>query len=199
LKPLPAEAFLYKHITWGKVQKNYHVILGENMHQYSVPYQYLGQETKIVYDMNEVEIYMGFERIAVHKRNLRYREYSTLEEHMPEHHQQYLKIKGWDQQYFLKKARQIGPNTLEVIQRVLASRTFIEQSYNSCLGLLRLSDAYGPIRLEAACSRGILLQRVGYKVIHNILKKNLDSQPLPTVTQFTLPFHDNLRGTGSYK
>jgi transposase len=38
LKPLPAEPFVIKHVTHGKVQKNYHVILGQDKHQYSVPY-----------------------------------------------------------------------------------------------------------------------------------------------------------------
>ncbi len=198
LKPLPAEPFLYKHISWGKVQKNYHVILGENWHQYSVPFQYIGERVKVVYDLDHVEIYLGFKRIAIHRRSFVHRGYTTLPEHMPVHHRKYHEMKGWDGDYFLQKAEKIGPNTTEIIKRILDSRTFIEQSYHSCIGIFRLADQVGNLRMEAACSRAVFLHKVGYGVINNILSKNLDGQPLPVQTQFTLPFHDNLRGTGSY-
>jgi len=86
VKPLPAEPFIVKHTTKAKVQMNYHVILGEDKHQYSVPYQYIGQDTKIIYDEETVEIFIGFERIAIHKRDYLVGGYTTLEEHMPDHH-----------------------------------------------------------------------------------------------------------------
>ena len=41
------------------MQKNYHVILGEDWHQYSVPHEYIGKQVKIIYDTVEVEIYLG--------------------------------------------------------------------------------------------------------------------------------------------
>jgi len=83
LKPLPAEPFIVKHTTKGKVQMNYHVFLGEDNHRYSVPYQYIGQSTKIIYDEVNVEIFIGFKRIAIHKRDYRSGGYTTLREHMP--------------------------------------------------------------------------------------------------------------------
>src|SRR5450759_1502772 len=64
LKPLPQDPFTIKHITVGKVQMNYHVILGEDKHQYSVPHQYIGQTTKIIYDENNVEIYLSLIHIS---------------------------------------------------------------------------------------------------------------------------------------
>ena len=69
LKSLPQEPFTIKHSTMGKVQMNYHVILGEDKHFYSVPFRYIGKATKIVYDQEHVEIYIGFQRIAIHKRD----------------------------------------------------------------------------------------------------------------------------------
>jgi hypothetical protein len=36
LKVLPAAGYEIKHVTEGKVQRNYHVILGEDRHQYSI-------------------------------------------------------------------------------------------------------------------------------------------------------------------
>ncbi len=49
LKSLPAEPFILKHTAMAKVQKNYHIILGEDWHQYSVPYQHIGKQVKLIF------------------------------------------------------------------------------------------------------------------------------------------------------
>ncbi len=43
LKALPAAPYEIKHVTECKVQRNYHVILGEDRHQYSVPHALIGK------------------------------------------------------------------------------------------------------------------------------------------------------------
>ncbi len=198
LKPLPGEPFVVKHATVGKVQMNYHVVLGEDNHRYSVPYQYIGQKTRLIYDTEHVEIFIGFKRIALHRRNYRSGGYTTLEEHMPEKHRKYQETRGWDADYFLSLAEEIGDNTVEVFQRVLASREFIEQSYLSCKGLKRLSERYSPDRFEAACRRALKGTRVNYNMIKNILEKNLDKQEAIQEDLFKIPNHDNIRGKESY-
>jgi len=198
LKPLPGEAFVVKHATAGKVQMNYHVVLGEDNHRYSVPYQYIGQRTRIIYDTEYVEIFIGFKRIAVHRRNYKSGGYTTLKEHMPEKHLKYQQTLGWDAEYFLSLAEEIGENTVEVFQRVLASREFVEQTYLSCKGLKRLSEQYSPQRFEAACSRALKGTRVNYMMIKNILEKNLDKQESIQEELFKIPHHKNIRGKESY-
>ncbi|MGA1600582.1 MAG: IS21 family transposase, partial [bacterium] len=89
LGPLPEQAFPYKHRTLAKVKKNYHVILGEDWHQYSVPHQHIGKRVALLYDEHVVEIFLDYERIAVHKRKVIRNGYSTLEEHMPESHRRH--------------------------------------------------------------------------------------------------------------
>jgi transposase len=199
LKPLPAEAFIIKHTTKGKVQRNYHVFLGEDRHFYSVPYQYIGQNTKIIYDEDTVEIFIGFERIAIHERDYRVGGYTTLEEHMPEHHLRYKETLGWDAEYFLSLASKIGQYSVDVFKKVLASREFIEQTYLSCRGLKRLTEKYGPKRFEAACQRALKGTRVNYGMIKNILERNLDKQEDTQGNLFNIPMHDNIRGAQSYK
>lgn len=198
LKLLPQEPFAIKHTTQGKVQMNYHVILGEDKHQYSVPYQYIGQSTKIIYDEQNVEIYIGFQRIAIHKRDYRKHAYTTLGEHMPEKHLKYNETLGWDADYFLSLAKKIGENSLEVFTRILASKDFIEQTYNACTGLKRLSEIYGTIRFEAACRRALNGSRITYGMIKNILENNLDKQAEPQLTLFVIPGHENIRGPHNY-
>ena len=199
LKPLPAEPFLIKHTAIAKVQKNYHVILGEDWHQYSVPYQLIGKQVKIIYDADEVEIYLGLQRIAAHKRDYRRHEYTTLAEHMPEKHKKYQETKGWDADYFLRKGKELGECSFEIMNRILQSRTFTEQAYNACLGLLRLGDKYGQERFENACKRAIQSPRVNYRLIDNILANNLDKQAEDQMSLFTpIPDHENLRGPQAY-
>ncbi|WP_187270292.1 IS21 family transposase [Pontibacter qinzhouensis] len=197
LGPLPAEPFVLRHTAQAKVQKNYHVILGEDWHQYSVPYQYIGQTATLVYDSCEVEIYLGLQRIAAHRRNCRQHDYTTLREHMPEGHQRYQDTKGWDAAYFLGKAKELGESSTRVFERVLGSRTFTEQTYRSCQGLLRLAGRYGQERFEKACKRALPAPRVSYRLIDTILANNQDKQELSGLPG-SLPGHDNIRGPQSY-
>ena len=76
LSPMPSSVFEIKKSTRGKVQRNYHVILGEDKHQYSVAYQHVGKTTDIIYTSKTVEIYLSTQRIAIHKRDRRKHAYS---------------------------------------------------------------------------------------------------------------------------
>lgn len=198
LNPLPDRPFIPKSTRTAKVAKNYHVMLGADRHFYSVPYQYLGKQVKLVYDTDNVEIYLDHQRIASFARDLRRHAYSTLPEHMPSNHRHYLEQKGWDEEYFLKKSTAIGESTVKAVQEVLQHRTFIEQSYRACIGILRLADKYGKQRLEAACARAILGRKVTYGILSNILEKGLDKQVLQVSLNFSLPEHQNLRGEDAY-
>jgi transposase len=198
LKPLPAEPFIIKHTTKGKVQMNYHVYLGEDNHRYSVPYQYIGQPTKIIYDENNVEIFIGFKRIANHKRDYRYGGYTTLDEHMPEKHLRYKETRGWNAEHFMSVAKEVGDYSSGVFSKILASKEFVEQTYLSCIGLKRLLKIYGPERFELACKRALRGSKVHYGMISNILEKNLDKQEDNESDLFTIPEHKNIRGKESY-
>jgi hypothetical protein len=201
LRDLPSEPFILKHRAKAKVKRNYHVILGEDWHQYSVPCQYIGKKTVLIYDAIEVEVYLGFKRIAIHKRDYRRNGYTTLIEHMPESHKKYKEQRDWTRDDFIEKAGKIGENTVMIMDRILSSRTFIEQTYDACQGLLRLADKYGPDRLEAACKRANHGSRINFTTIKNILQNNQDKVPLREQNQMLpfLPPHDNIRGPESYK
>jgi len=200
LKPLPGQPFTVKRISTGKVQMNYHVVQGEDMHQYSVPYQYIGQKTTITYDTKTVEVFIGLSRIALHTRSYRRNGYSTQQQHMPQGHLCYMETLGWDADYFLGIASKIGVNATEVFKMVLASRDFVEQTYKACVGLKRLSEIYHNNRFEAACQRALKGTRINYTVIKNILKNNLDlQQPCTQMQLFDIPLHDNIRGSDAYK
>ncbi|WP_439557852.1 IS21 family transposase [Dyadobacter sp.] len=200
LQPLPDQSFVMKHSTSAKVQKNYHVTLGEDWHHYSVPFHYIGKQVTIIYDQQTVEIYLAHQRIAVHKRFFNEHGYTTLREHMPENHRVYQQQKGWDSDYFLRQALQVGPATGSYIDGVLKGRQFTEQTFNSCRGILRLGSIYGKERLEAACQRAVHAGSYSYKTLANILANNLDKAPQLTQTAlFQTPDHDNIRGAAAYE
>jgi len=198
LKALPDEPFLIKYTTKAKVQMNYHVILGKDQHQYSVPYQYIGKQTNIIYDKNTVEVYIGLERIALHRRSERQYAYTTLEAHMPQKHLHYKETQGWDADYFLQIAGKIGLCSVEVFKQILESKAFVEQTYKACIGLKRLAEIYTPERFEAACKRAISGSRVNYGIIKNILENNLDKQQAEPLSLFQTQQHENIRGACAY-
>jgi transposase len=199
LHALPAEVFEVKKSVMAKVQKNYHAILGENMHQYSVPWRFSGKQVKLVYTSDDVEIYFENRRIALHRRNYRRHGYSTLKEHMPENHRAIMEQKGWDAAYFLREAEKTGTQTRQVIAQVLKSKAFPEQTYNSCLGILRLGNKYGNHRLEAACTLMLNGPKANYGILKNILKNNMDKQiNNKSDKDFKTPAHGNIRGPEQY-
>ncbi len=200
LQPLPAEPFVIKHRVLAKVQKNYHITLGENYHHYSVPYHYIGKQVSAIYDTDLVEIYYQFQRIALHRRSYKKHDFTTVTEHMPTGHQRYFEQQGWTPEYFLTQALGIGPSVHLYVDGVLKARAFTEQTYNACRGILRLRQQYGSQRLEAACCRALGGQVFNYRTIHNILTYHQDqlcdgSQP----KLFEIPEHPNLRGPDAYK
>lgn len=200
LRSLPDTPFSLKNRTRARVKKNYHVILGEDMHSYSVPHQYVGQETSIVYDEEVVEVFLSnLQRIAIHLRNTQRYGYSTLPEHRSESHRRYLQQRGWCQDDFIEMASHIGENTGKSIDMLLTSRVFVEQTYDSCIGVLQLGKKYGNDRLEAACKRANLGSRITYKIIKNILENNLDKvQAQQNMLQLFIPEHTNIRGPEAY-
>jgi transposase len=199
LLPLPAGPFVPKNKVEAKVQRNYHITLGEDWHHYSVPFQYIGKKVQIIYDTDHVEIYLDTVRIVCYRRNYSRNGHTTLPEHMPPDQQHFARTKGYNRDYFIEKATQIGDNTASAIGKVLEQKIFIEQTYNSCLGVLRLGEKYGNDRLEAACRRALTGYKVTYMGIKNILERNLDKVPPQTDLFITIPDHENIRGPESYQ
>lgn len=199
LEPLPSTPFEIKYSVDAKVQKNYHITLGQDWHHYSVPFRFIGKKVKVVYDSQVVEIFDGLSRIAFHTRDYRNHVHSTSDIHMPEKHLRYKETLGWDQQYFLDRAAEIGEDFTKVIEHILKSRQFTQQTFNSCKGLLRLKDHYGKSRLEAASKRALVGSSITYTCIQNILSNGTDQQMKIDTKNNPLPTHDNIRGSGHYQ
>ncbi|MCP4265600.1 MAG: IS21 family transposase [Candidatus Brocadiaceae bacterium] len=200
LKDLPDQLFEIKKIASAKVQRNYHVFLGEEKNYYSVSYQYVGHQAQVIYTSQVVEIFIKDQRVAIHKRlfNRGNYHYQTNEKHMPERHRKWKEIKGYDAQYFLNEAQKIGSATHWAMQHVLLSKIHEAQTYNSCKGILHLAKKYTADRLEKAAGRCQKLDKVSYGMLKRILKLKLDqAEEAPEL--LSLPFHDNIRGPKNYR
>jgi transposase len=165
-------------------------------HYYSVPYQWVKQQLDVRITENTIKLYNKGQRIASHPRSWLKGRHTTLDTPRPEAHQHY---GNWSPERFMSWAEKIGPATRQVISAVLHERRHPEQGYRSCLGLLRLAKAYRDARLEAACTRALLLGTYRYKSIESILKHGLDSKPVEVAEESMLPQqHENVRGSGYY-
>lgn len=200
LAALPTRLYELKHKVQAKVCQDYHIILGEDWHHYSVPYPYIGKLLDVIYDTDTVEIYHLHERVALHRRSFKRRGWTTLKEHMPEAHQKIYEQRGWNKDDFLRKAASIGPDTYGFMEALFQSRTFTEQCFQASLGIMRLAKTYGPERLNAACKRALAFHTYSYRIIHTILSNNMDKEELSPAQGdlFQIPEHENVRGSSAY-
>ena len=171
LLPLPLSAFELAHWKQATVMFNYHIQV-EKMN-YSVPYEYIKHKVSVRMTRNTIEVFYNNNRICSHPRLYgRDRQYSTLEQHMPEEHQKYLK---WNGERFIEWAEKIGPSTTITIKSILNSHKIEQQSYRSCMGLLKLADKYSIERLESACARALFYtHNPSYKSVKTILSTGQD-------------------------
>lgn len=194
-RPLPEKKFEFAE--WKKVRVNidYHVCF--EGHYYSVPYTLLHQELEIRATRQIIEIFKKGERICSHQRDYRQHRYTTVTEHMPKSHQQYLE---WTPARILEWAGKYGPAAAELVQQIMDRRQFHEQAYRSCLGIIRLVKHYSPERLNQACRRALDYQITSYQGVKNILLKNLDKLAAEENPVSVLPLqHENIRGAEYFK
>ena len=101
----------------------------------------------------------------------------------------------------------IGSSTCQVVDAILASKRVEQQSYRSCMGILKLADKYSVDRLEAACRKALSFTAApSYKSIKNILDTGNDQLEMPdkgaatsSHTEPTKNSHALTRGADYYR
>ncbi len=69
---------------------------------------------------------------------------SVKSDNMPPRHQAYQRSKEYNVDYFIRQGKYIGEHTTHVLEVILDSKPFIQQSYKSCQGILSLSRKFSP-------------------------------------------------------
>jgi transposase/predicted transcriptional regulator len=197
LKELPVERFEIRKQAIVTVMNNGHILLSEDRHYYSVPYIYIRKKVKVLYTEKAVEIYAGYNRIAVHPRIKSPHNYSTIKDHLATTHQF---MTEWNADRFISWAESIDSNVKLLIIEILNKKQHVEQSYKSCIGVLSLAKKVGNERLSKACEMALDYRIYNYKIVENILEKGLDNLIENNENQDeTLPNHPNIRGNTYYK
>lgn len=198
MSDLPDQMYSFRYSKTVKVGPSYHVEVGKERHRYSVPYQYVNQEVKVLWDLNSVEIYAGNKRIATHARNIHSRCTTTLPEHMPDRHRAYEKCKMMNAAAYISHAEKAGPYTAWGMQYILNKYRFPEQGYPTCWGLVGIMKKYGNERTEKACE---MLHNaalaLNLKCLRNILENNRENA-IYSAEASSLPENDNVRGADNY-
>jgi transposase len=193
LKPLPSNAFEYAERKKARVGINYHVLYDK--YYYSVPYTLIKEEVEVRATSTTVEIFHKGQRVASHIRSNDLRKYKTCSSHMPSEHQR--RCQEWSPERFMRWAGKIGQATRTVITHLLGSRRHPEQTYRTCIGILKLSDKYSEERLEAACSRAADYELYSYRNIQNILKNGMEKAETQRTAKASAN-HKYVRGSKYY-
>lgn len=192
LAPLPA--IPYEISQWKKatVGLNYHISVDKNY--YSCPHEYIKCSIDVRLTNSIVEIFYKNHRIASHLRIVdKQNQYSTIPEHMPEDHKQYLQ---WNAKRFIIWAEKIGANTTAAIKSILISKKVEQQAYRSCMGLLQLAKKYSNKQIETACEKALSYSaNTSLKSIKTILETQ-QNIPEPVKEE---PTYGYVRGAEYYR
>jgi transposase len=193
LQRLPDQAFEQKHYRIATVQKNSHVLLGEDKNYYSVPMRYIGKKVNIIYTATDVNIFFENQRIAYHQRTRVQSRYTTIAEHLPSTHQYMM---GLNAEHFIRWARDVNQHVEIYVARLIELKKHPEQAFKSCQGIQSLMRRLGKQKLVDACKTGIELKVYSYSFLKNAMQAQQQSIDIP---DYRLPYHENIRGADAYK
>ncbi len=195
LKTLPSNEYDTVDFYSATVRRDYHIWFRPDKHQYSVPYEYIGKTLKVIYNTDTVEIFYGYTRVAVHKRNRSRYGFTTNPEHMPANHKY---IADLTPENLMKKAEEIGVYTSAVIEKILGSGNYYDQRIRSSRGVLSLANKLGKEIMEQCCKRALSYGIYNYRQLRNIADMKLYLEEDIPVTGGYIDNHQNKRGVEYY-
>jgi hypothetical protein len=152
---------------------------------------------KLFYNSERVEIFCNYERIAMHTRDQRRYQYTTISEHLASAHRY---LSEWTPDKFIREAAAIHETVKNYIEGIMETKAHPEQAYKSCAGILNLQRKVGKERLINACKRALSYQVYNYPIVLQILEKNLDHFDDDEKEQSDhMPEHENIRGSSYYQ
>ncbi|MFM8454489.1 MAG: Mu transposase domain-containing protein [Gammaproteobacteria bacterium] len=196
LKPLPADVFQIKHYKTYTVSQNNFILLGEDYHYYSVPFNYIGQKVSVIYTRTVVNIYCKGSSIACHQRNRTKGGYTFIKEHLCSHHRHYL---DRSPDYYINKASNLSAPLEQLFIQMFKQDKHPEQLYRTCDGLLSIyRKTDDKEKFENACRLAMEYDKYSYKFVANIIQNNSLSPASPPPEK-SLPNHYNIRGKNYYQ
>ena len=110
----------------------------------------IGQQLDLRATEATIEIFKSGKRLESYPRSYAKGKYTTRKEHMPRDHRDHAewtpeRIAGW--------AKKSGPQTVALVEAIMASKVHPQQGFKRCLGILRLGKEYTP-EASSAPARG---------------------------------------------
>jgi transposase len=173
LQPLPDSP--YDLALWKELKLGWDCYVEFDHSYYSAPYRLIGQQLWVCGGLQQVRIFDGqYHLVATHERASQPGTRRTHLDHLPPE-----KVPGLllNREACRQQAAQIGPATAQVVQALLADPVL--DRLPTVGRLLKLGQAYGQERLEAACKRALACDDPAYKTVKGILKQGVEQEPLP--------------------
>jgi transposase len=182
LKPLPPVSF--EPVVWhqAKVHTDSHIQF--QRHLYSVPWKLVGQTVWVRASGATVAIQVDGERVATHRRD-RDRGRTMNAAHLPSQREQW---RHRDRPYWEARAAALGELELTYVSDLFEADDVVLQLRKVQAIVSFLAD-FPPERRSAACRRASFYGVTGVRAFKDILRKNLDLEPLPGTL---LPVHGAL-------
>ena len=174
MKPIPS--YPYEPATWiPNVKVGYDYLVSDGTNKYSVPFDLIGERVDIRLTRNTVEVFMGGNRVALHlRKNALQKDPIINPDHMTPEHRKYLNYNAED---FTLWAKDIGPNTEEIVKYFLTAGKEAEQGFKACANLTKMAEKYGSERLESVCARVLThTSTPSIRVISTVLKSGQERQ-----------------------
>lgn len=177
LKPLPETP--YDMAVWKKVKLHRDCYIQFEKAYYSAPYHLVGQQLWACGGIQQLRIYtLDYQWVATHDKATQPGERKTHSDHLPPE-----KLPGLTRtrERCLDAARQVGPDTLQLVQQLLDDPAV--DRLPTAGRVLGLGERYGSVRLESACRRALCYGDCAYRTVKRILEHGLDEVLLPSFVE----------------
>lgn len=193
-KQLPTNPYQYRQFLKARVGHDYHVLV--DSHYYSVPHAMVRKKVDVILSQTSIEIFYESKRIAIHPRSYIKGQKTTLKEHMPDNHRQFIHVS----EESLLWAESVGLNAFTIVQKLIDHAQNQSIMYRQIQRAKSLAKQYGNERFESACFT--ILKVGGHKLdaIASVLENNLDKMNDKSANQhYDATFdHQNIRGSRYY-
>jgi hypothetical protein len=175
LLPLPVDP--YDLAVWNQLVVGRDCYVNFDKAYYSAPERLRGHAVWVRGGLHSVGIYEDYQLVALHPRAMEPGERHTILAHLPAE-----KVPGLTttRASCASEAAVIGPDTAEVVRRLLTDRP--GDRLPAAKRLLKLAASYGTLRLERACGRALQFDDHSPGTVRRILDKGLDLTALPSMT-----------------
>ncbi|MEO5331564.1 MAG: IS21 family transposase [Magnetococcus sp. YQC-5] len=180
LLPLPLTR--WEPSIWKEVKLQSDCYLNVEKSFYSAPFRLIDQQLMVQVTPDSVRIYHDLELVATHRRAQVPRSRMANQDHFPPHKVALLKATP---QWCFKKAEEIGPATLEWMQRYLSDP--VMEKVRSGFIALGLAEKFTSQRLEMACRRALDFDEISFATLKRILERGLDQEPWGNLLHPTPP------------